>query len=58
MNLSAVRNCCFLLFFLLSLTIFTGTGQAQVALYGMFSGGHYSGIGVGYGHAAQPERRA
>lgn len=45
----AVRNCCFLLFSVLCLTIFTPTGHAQAAIYGMFSAGHYSGIGVGYG---------
>src|ERR1700761_8550866 len=48
----AVRNCCFLVFFLLSLTIFPSTGQAQTGIYGMFSAGHYSGIGVGYGTPA------
>lgn len=44
----AVRSFCFLLF-LLSVTIFSSTGHAQTAIYGMFSAGHYSGLGVGYG---------
>jgi hypothetical protein len=46
---SAVRNCSFTLFFILSFTVLTNTARAQTALYGMFSGGHYSGIGVGNG---------
>jgi opacity protein-like surface antigen len=49
MNPSAVRSCCFLLVSVFSFAIFTSTTQAQTALYGMFSAGHYSGIGVGYG---------
>ena len=49
---SAVRNCCLLLFSIFSLTIFTTAASAQVGIYGMLSGGHYSGIGVGYGTPA------
>jgi len=45
----AVRSFCLLLIFILSFTIFSSTSQAQTAIYGMFSAGHYSGIGVGYG---------
>lgn len=52
MTFSAVRSCRFLFFFLLGLTIFTSTGRAQTAIYGMFSAGHYSGIGVGNGTPA------
>jgi opacity protein-like surface antigen len=45
----AVRSFSYFLFSVLSFTIFAGTGHAQTAIYGMFSAGHYSGIGVGYG---------
>ena len=51
MIFSVVRNCCLTLFAILSLTILTTTSHAQVAVYGMFSAGHYSGIGVGNGTA-------
>jgi opacity protein-like surface antigen len=49
---SAVRRLSFFLILLFSLTIFVSSGRAQVGLYGMFSAGHYSGIGVGSGTPA------
>ena len=47
----AVRSSFFLLLCITSLTIFPTAGRAQTAIYGMFSAGHYSGLGVGYGTA-------
>ena len=49
MIFSAVRSNCFLLLCIMGLTIFPTAGQAQTAIYGMLSAGHYSGLGVGYG---------
>lgn len=47
---SAVRNCCLLLL-IFSFTAFSRVAGAQTGIYGMFSAGHYSGVGVGYGTA-------
>lgn len=52
MKLSVFRNCCSLLLFIFSLTVFSNAGHTQTGIYGMFSVGHYSGIGVGYGTPA------
>ena len=50
---AVIRSCRFsLLLLLLSLTIFVSAGKAQTGIYGMFSAGHYSGVGVGYGTPA------
>jgi len=46
---SPVRSSFLFLFVLFSFSIFTSTSRAQTAIYGMFSAGHYSGIGVGNG---------
>jgi len=49
MNSSAVRSCLVLLFSVFSFSIFSAVGHAQTGIYGMFSAGHYSGLGVGNG---------
>lgn len=46
-----LRSSSFLFLLILSFTIFTSRGHAQTGIYGMFSGGHYSGLGVGNGTA-------
>jgi opacity protein-like surface antigen len=52
MKSPAVRSVFLLLFSIMSLTVFSSACDAQIGLYGMFSAGHYSGIGVGYGTPA------
>ena len=49
---SVIRSCRFFIFLLFSVTIFVSAGKAQTGIYGMFSAGHYSGVGVGYGTPA------
>jgi len=49
---SVIRSCRFFFFLLFSVTIFVSAGKAQTGIYGMFSAGHYSGVGVGYGTPA------
>ena len=53
MSRTAVRSFGFILFSaffpVIAFTIFSTPAHAQAAVYGMFSAGHYSGQGVGYG---------
>lgn len=49
---NSVRSFGFIFFLLAAAVLLPAKGRAQAAVYGMFSAGHYSGLGVGYGTPA------